>query len=65
MAAKENYIPRMKTMREVSALTGVSYDAIRKMCLRKQIPFIKCGKKILVNLDKFIDYLNGDTVTES
>ena len=65
MEANENYIPRMRTIKEVSTLTGVSYDALRKMCLRNEIPFIKCGKKFLINLDRFIDYLNGNPGKES
>ena len=61
----ENNVPRMRPIKEVSAETGISYDAIRKMCLRKEIPHIRCGKKILVNLDRFIDYLNGEQVSGS
>lgn len=59
-----NSIPRMRTIKEVSATTGISYDAIRKMCLRKEIPHIRCGKKFLVNLDQFIDYLNQGHISE-
>lgn len=61
----ENNVPRMRPIKEVSAETGISYDAIRKMCLRKEIPHIRCGKKFLVNLDRFIDYLNGEQVSGS
>lgn len=60
-----NSIPRMRTIKEVSQETGVSYDALRKMCLRQEIPHIRCGKKFLINLDRFIDYLNGETVSGS
>lgn len=60
-----NTIPRMRTIKEVSQETGVSYDALRKMCLRKEIPHIKCGKKFLINLDRFIDYLNSKPGGES
>lgn len=59
MERTENSIPRMRPIKEISAETGISYDAIRKMCLRKEIQHIRCGKKFLVNLDWFIDYLNG------
>lgn len=54
-------IPTMLTIKEASAQTGVSYDAIRKLCLRNKIVFIKAGAKYLINFEKFIDYLNrGD-----
>lgn len=57
-------IPRMRTIKEVSAATGISYDAIRKMCLRKEIAHIRCGNKILVNLDLFIEHLNHGHLPE-
>lgn len=54
-------IPTMLTIRECSDRTGVSYDAIRKMCLQRKIVFIKVGSKYLVNFGKFVTYLNtGD-----
>lgn len=52
-------IPQMLSIKEVSEQTGVSYDAIRKMCLQKQIVHIRVGSKFLVNFGKFIDFLNG------
>lgn len=52
-------IPQMLSIKEVSEKTGVSYDAIRKMCLQKQIVHIRVGSKFLVNFGKFIDFLNG------
>ncbi len=58
-------IPRMKPIKEVSALTGISYDAIRKKCLKNEIAYIRCGNKFLINLDRFIDYLNGGQVSKS
>ena len=58
-------VPRMRTIKDVSAETGVSYDAIRKMCLRNEIAYIRCGKKILINLDRFIDMLNSVQGIES
>lgn len=62
---RKDPIPRMRTIKEVSAETGISYDALRKMCLRKQIPAMKCGKKFLINVDKFIDMLNSVQGIES
>ena len=54
----------MSTIKDLSAETGVSYDAIRKKCLRNEIAYIKCGKKFLVKVDKFIDYLNGEQASK-
>ncbi|MCX4298423.1 MAG: excisionase family DNA-binding protein [Lachnospiraceae bacterium] len=53
--------PRMRTIDEVSKLTGLSYTFIRKLCLNGKIVHVKTGRKYLVNLDKFYEYLNtGD-----
>lgn len=55
----EKKIPRMLTIKAASEETGISYDAIRKKILRNEIVYIRCGSKYLVNMDRFIDYLNG------
>lgn len=53
--------PRMRTIDEVSKLTGLSYTFIRKLCLNGKIVHVKTGRKYLVNLDRFYEYLNtGD-----
>ena len=56
--AEPKIIPKMKTLREMASLTGLSYDYIRKLCLEGRIVHIKTGKKYLVNYDRFIDFLN-------
>lgn len=59
-------IPQMVTIRQASERTGVSYDAIRKMCLNNQIVYIKAGNKFLINFGKLVDYLNtGDQEEQS
>ena len=59
VTAKNKTLPRMRSIRAVAKETGLSYDAIRKMCLRNEIVYIRCGTKFLINLDWFIDYLNN------
>lgn len=53
-------IPQMKTIQEVANITGISYHRIRLLCLNNEIQYIKAGNKFLINLDRFIDYLNGE-----
>lgn len=60
MTERLSDVPVMLPIKAVSEKTGVSYDAIRKLCLRKEIAFIRCGNKYLINLNRFIDYLNGE-----
>lgn len=59
-------IPTMMTIREASNETGISYDRIRKMCLQGKIVHIRMGTKFLINMEKFVEYLNkGDGADEA
>lgn len=53
-------MPTMVTIKEASSQAGVSYDFVRKLCLQKKIVFVKAGNKYLINLEKFIAFLNGE-----
>ena len=55
----DHRIPTMLPIREAASQTGLSYDFIRKLCLENRIVFIRAGKKYLINMDMFVDYLNG------
>lgn len=57
--AVETAIPRMTTIRETAKITGVSEYAIRKLIKKNEVIFIRSGAKYLLNLDRFIDFLNG------
>lgn len=51
----------MITIKEASEYSGLSYNAIRQMCLQDKIPYIRAGNKYLINKEKLIEYLkNGD-----
>ena len=52
--------PTMVTINKAAELTGVSYSYIRSLCLTKQIVFVKTGCKYLINLEKFVAFLNGN-----
>lgn len=58
---------RIRTIREVIALlkqadsqTAVTYHFIRKLCDSGCINTIRAGKKILINYDELLAYLNLD-----
>lgn len=53
-------IPTMLTLAEASKQTGLSYDYLRKLCLSGQIIHIRAGSKYLINLEKLIQFLNGE-----
>lgn len=52
-------MPRMRTIKQTAEETGVSYRYIMSLCKMDKIVHIKVGAKYLVNLDKFIEYLNN------
>lgn len=59
---QERKIPTMLTIRELakeSKQYGVTEFHIRQAVNQGLIPHINAGRKILVNRDKFIDYLYG------
>lgn len=55
-------VPLMLPIKEVSARTGLSYHFIRQLCLENKIVYVRAGNKYLVNLDRFVDFLNGAEV---
>jgi excisionase family DNA binding protein len=48
----------MVTIREASNQTGLSYYAVRRLCLTGQITFVRIGVKYYINLPKLLEYLN-------
>ena len=59
-------IPRMVPLQTLADESGISYKALWLMCKRNKIVHIKAGNKFLVNVDKFIEFLNtGDTEVKS
>lgn len=52
--------PRMRTIRETAKATDFPIHAIRQLVKENKIIYVKIGTKTLVNLDRFIDYLNGE-----
>lgn len=53
-------VPVMLSIREASRRSGISYEAIRRMCINRQISFVRVGKqggKYLINWERFILFL--------
>lgn len=51
-------MPEMITIKEAAQRTGLSYDFLRKLCLKGQIIHIRAGAKFLINFDKLVEWLN-------
>ena len=48
---ENTYIPRMVTMKEAAAATGLSFWAVRNMYLNNEVAYFKSGRKVYINLD--------------
>lgn len=53
-------VPKMVTVNELAKLVNVSSYAIRKLVKTNKIAYFKSGSKVLINFDRFIDFLNGE-----
>lgn len=58
---KDYQIPEMLTISELSKRTGLSYNFIRKLCVQNKIVHIRSGNKYLINLNRFLEFLNTGT----
>lgn len=61
-----NNIPVLKTINEASQLVGLARYHLRQLVKQNKIKFILAGKKVLINMDSLIEYLNnGETQSET
>ena len=51
-------IPDMVPIKQAAQRRGLSYDFLRKACLKGQIVHIRAGSKFLINFGKLVDRLN-------
>lgn len=58
---KDYKIPMMFTLVEASRATNLSEHCIRKWYIEGKIVGVRAGKKILVNMERLIEYLNTTT----
>ncbi len=47
-------------IKELDPATDVTLYAIRKIVKENKIPYIRSGKKYLINVETLIEYLKGD-----
>ena len=53
-------IPEMLSVRETSKRSGLSYDYLRKQCLKGNLKHIRLGTgKFLINYDSLVDQMNS------
>lgn len=49
----------MKTIKDCVTITGLSYHAIRTLCLNRKIKFMRSGTKYYIYLDSLLAYCKG------
>ncbi len=57
--SSEDNIPKMIPLKQASEQTGLSYYALRGLCLENKIIYVKSGSKYLVNFGSLVNFLNG------
>ena len=64
-------IPKFRTVKEVvkdiksmDTKTAITENFIRYLVKENKIKYIKSGKKVLINLNVLLEYLNSDNIFE-
>ena len=60
----EEHTPIMLSLKEASEKSGLSYSALRLMCIRNEIVHIRVGRKYLINWARLVEYLGGSASVE-
>lgn len=53
-------VPRMETIKITAKICGVPEYLVRRKVLSGEVVAICSGRRYLVNVDKFLDYLNSN-----
>lgn len=61
----ETSIPKMASIKEAAAVSGLSEYHIRTLCARGSIKAVRCNSRVFVNLNSLADYLNGSALAEN
>lgn len=63
MAEEKLKLPTMVTPDKCAELTNriIPAEGIRDLCKKGRIVFVPVGKKLLINLEKYIEFLNTNT----
>ena len=59
----ENKIPRMESIRRTAEIFSLPVHLVRQKVSSGEVVAIKAGRKFLVNVDKFAEYLNSCKLT--
>ena len=65
MVVPDVYFPRMAGPNDAAAASGLAVYHIRRLVKEGTVKSIRCGRKILVNLDSLAAYMNGSAQQQS
>lgn len=54
-----NTVPRMRTIPQTAKIAGISEYTLREWVKEGKLTHVKAGRKTLINLDKFYEFLGG------
>ena len=57
-----NNIPHMETIKRTAELFGLPVHFVRRKVSSGEVVAVRAGRRFLVNVDKFAEYLNTSTV---
>ena len=57
-------IPRMRTIKETAELFGLPVHFVRQKVNDGEIVAVRAGRRFLVNIDKFAEYLDTCTISQ-
>ena len=58
-------VPRMETITKVAEIFNLPVHFVRQKVNAGEVVAVRAGKKYLVNVDKFSEYLNGCTISQT
>lgn len=59
------FVPRMISIKEAEAATGLSYNYLRGLCLSRRVARLRIANgKWMINADSLAEYLNGGGADE-
>ncbi len=57
-------IPRMETIKRTAELFGLPVHFVRTKVTSGEVIAVRAGRRFLVNVDKFAEYLNNTTIQQ-
>lgn len=57
-------IPRMRTIKETAELFDLPLHFVRQKVSSGEVVAVRAGRRFLVNVDKFAEYLNSNTIPQ-